>query len=525
MKDQEEFGADEFRESDEYEPPLAEGSRIIRTIHLETGVEEGPVRQVINMLGQLEGVYQQHGRLVQIVKPDAPADLDNTCLSEPSVQEIHSARLRNIISAAFRFTKPAPPNIGGGVQAAACPEWLTQAVMHYGEWRGVKPLTGVVSWPTMRRDGSFITEPGYDDTTGIIHRGERIAVPPCPSLQMAKESAALLLDLVKDFPFVNDAHRSSWLALPLSIIARHATGCTPLWVFDAPTPGSGKTLLARVASMIVTGRPMAQLTPSEDDDENRKRITTMVMDRVPACCIDNVIGNFGGAAFDAALTSDEWNDRILGKNARFRDVSAIVWAVTGNNVTIKGDMARRVLPCTIDPKMERPEERRLDTWELLSRVAEKQKQYLEATVILLKFGTFHDKLELPTWGSFERWSRIVRQAIVAVGLEDPWKTRSAFRVAADPERETKEALLRELRRFSVLNGAKTGRELLKVVDADTKELLAELCKCRDKDLTSGRMGYLFRKMHGRPMGGLVLTSEENRDGTAEWRVDQTMAAE
>lgn len=511
---------DEPRDSDEYEPALTEGSRLIPTIHLATGVEGAPVRQVIAMLGKLDGVYQQHGRLVHIVKPDAPADLDNTCLSEPRVQEIHSAWLRNIISDAFRFTKPAPANLGGGEQAAACPEWLTQAVLHCGEWRGVKPLTGIVSWPCMRKDGTFITRPGYDHASGLVYRGEPITVPECPTPETAREALACLLDIVKHFPFRHESHRSAWLALPLALVARHAFELAPLWIFDAPTPGSGKTLLAEIATMLVTGRKPSMLTPTDDDDENRKRITSMVLDSVPSCVIDNVAGHFGGPSWDKVITQGQWDDRLLGQNKNMRDICKVVWAVTGNNVTVKGDMYRRTLPCVIDPKMERPDRRPLSQDALKEQIVTRHREYLEAIVTLLKFGVVHPPVEMKTWGSFDGFSRTVRQALIAVGQTDPYLAQDGFTETADMDRETRVGLLQALRRTTLISGAMRARDLLKAIDADTKEMLGDMCRCKDKDLTASRIGYFFRKIKDRNIDGLRLTCELDRDGVATWSVEQ-----
>jgi putative DNA primase/helicase len=303
-------------------------------------------------------------------------------------------------------------------------------------------------------------------------------------------------------------------------MARHAVDKCPLFVFDAPTPGSGKTLLAELGGLMVTGRHLALMCPSDDDEENRKRITTMMLDSVPACLIDNVVGNFGGAAFDAALTAPEWTDRILGASRRVTMPNTMTWAASGNNMTIKGDMGRRVIICRVDAQTESPDKRvfaRTEA-ELVETVTAKRREYLEALVTILRFGVVSDTIKLPQWGSFERWSQLVRKPIVALGLPDPETAREAFRRDSDVERETRVALLRAVRRMTLTQGECTARTMLQVCDEEMKELAAELAHCSPKALTSSKLGVVFKKMNGRSFDGLALSSRLDRLNVKLWSV-------
>lgn len=497
-----------------YESPLTDDLRVIPTIDLQTGVEEPVLRQVMQVICKDPNLYQKNGALVQLTHCPAPDDG-----KEPvaRIRDIHKAAIRIIIGRYFRFTKPGPH---GNRESAAVPEWLTAAVENLHNWPDVNPLVGTVSWPAMRRDGSFITRPGYDARTGLYYTGDPIAVPECPTEESARRAVAKLLELVKEFPFVDEAHRTTWLAWPLTIMARHAIDKAPLFVFDAPSPGSGKTLLAELGGLIVTGRHLSLMAPSDDEEENRKRITTMMLDSVPACLIDNVVGSFGGAAFDAALTAPEWTDRILGASRRVSIPNTMTWAASGNNMTIKGDMGRRVIICRVDAHTESPDKRTFSRSEaeLIEEVVSNRHEYLEALVTLLRFGVVSEPEKMPMWGSFERWTRIVRQPIVALGMPDPEAAREAFRRESDVERETRVALLRALRALTLVQGPMTSRVILQLGDSELKEMAAELAKCSEKALTSSKLGFVFKKMKGRSHEGLCLMAERDRLNTTTWRV-------
>lgn len=510
-------------EPESFDPPPLDDARIIPTIELQTGVEEPVVRQVLRVIAKDQNLFQMNGELVQLTRCPCP---DDSIEKSPTIRPLHQAAIRLLIGKFFRFTKLGQY---GNAVTATVPEWLTAGVANVHNWPDVAPLTGLVSWPAMRHDGSFITKPGYDARTGLYYTGDQITVPECPTEESAARAASKLLELVKEFPFVDEAHRMTWLAYPLTIMSRHAVDKSPLFVFDAPTPGSGKSLLAELAALMVTGRHITLMAPSEDDEENRKRITTMMIDSVPACLIDNVVGNFGGAAFDAALTAPEWTDRILGASRRVTIPNTMTWAASGNNMTIKGDMGRRVIICRVDPQTESPDKRVFSRTEaeLKETVMANRREYLEALVTLLRFGVVSEPRKIPMWGSFERWSRFVRQPIVALGMPDPEAAREAFRQASDVERETKIALLRAIRLVTLKEGPVTARHLLKGMgaDAELKELAAELAHVSEKLLTASKLAGVLRKMKDRSFDGLSLVSVRDRLNTTLWSVTNTEADE
>ena len=54
----------------------------------------------------------------------------------------------------------------------------------------------------------------------------------------------------------------------------------------------------------------AEVSPSGDDEETRKRITATLLAGEPIVLLDNIAGMLGCAALDALLTSTTWTDRI-----------------------------------------------------------------------------------------------------------------------------------------------------------------------------------------------------------------------
>ena len=77
-------------------------------------------------------------------------------------------------------------------------------------------------------------------------------------------------------------------------------------------------------------------------EETRKKLTSHFMLGTPILLIDNVSKQVGGSTFDASLTSDTWSDRMLAGNIIMTCSVRTMMMVTGNNMRITVDLARRV---------------------------------------------------------------------------------------------------------------------------------------------------------------------------------------
>ena len=108
------------------------------------------------------------------------------------------------------------------------------------------------------------------------------------------------------------------------------------------------------------GNVSSESIPSkENDDEWRKKITSILLAASPFVLLDNIPDNttIDSPSLAAALTTEQWSDRLLGRNNAIRLPSRVVWAATGNNLRVAGDMPRRSYSIRLDANAERPWER------------------------------------------------------------------------------------------------------------------------------------------------------------------------
>lgn len=215
------------------------------------------------------------------------------------------------------------------------PGWLIDAVYRRGSYGGaVRPLSGIVESPTIRVDGSIVQTPGYDPQTGLIFRpsADFPAVPDETTKDDAAKALSVLLDVLADFPMFEDADRSAWASMVLSMIGRSCVdGYVPLFAVTANIRGAGKSLLVDAATLIAYGRRAARKAFTRDDDEMRKTITAVAIGAVPSVLFDNLDIQLGGAALDAAITSATWSDRVLGQSRMTGDLPMRTTALAGDD--------------------------------------------------------------------------------------------------------------------------------------------------------------------------------------------------
>lgn len=105
------------------------------------------------------------------------------------------------------------------------------------------PLRGVIATQTIRYDGSLLTKPGYDETTGFV-LFEPPPMPPIPdrlSLADAEAALTLLNGLLDEFDFKQDdeVSRSAAVSMLVTAVVRGAMMAAPMHVITKSEAGTG----------------------------------------------------------------------------------------------------------------------------------------------------------------------------------------------------------------------------------------------------------------------------------------------
>jgi hypothetical protein len=302
---------------------------------------------------------------------------------------------------------------------------------------GLRQLRGVITAPTMRRDGSLLVEPGYDEQTGLLLKpGRWPAIYMNPSKEQLIAALRELWRPYEKFPFVDEVSRSIMLATVICAVIRQMLPTAPGTSFDAPDAGSGKTLLGQTVLALV-GTPPVATSVSSDEEEIRKAVLSVLREGKAGVLLDNIRGEFKSAAIERLLTTEWYSDRLLGASQQISLPSILMVMFSGNNFKAVGDLWRRILTARIDARSDAPE-RRAFNLEPLSYCREHRQSMVAAALTLLRgflgSGARRDTPERV--GSFEVWDDMVRQTVIWIGKEKLFADLKADTVAqpffADP---------------------------------------------------------------------------------------------
>jgi len=475
------------------------------------------------------GVFVRGRELVTVARDGSPrATWGRRPPGAPVIVSIEHARMLGILDAAAIWKKW---NVREhALVSARPPDWVAAQLLCRPEWP-LRYLVGVVETPTLRPDGSVIDTPGWDEATGLLYEpGSDIPYPPMierPTKEDAEKAARALLDPVAEFPFLAPSDRAAYVSVVLTLLGRHLIrGPAPGFPIRAPTPGTGKTLLAEVISLIGTGREPGAMTMTHQPDEFRKRILALAIEGDLLVLLENVSGSVGSDVLAAALTATTWRDRILGHTEMRTVPLHAVWIMTGNNLAFRRTLGRRVVPIDLDAKMETPEDRSNFAFpDLRSHVRQTRGELVTAGLTLLRaFLLAGAPRHLGArMGSYESWDDLVRSAVIWAGLEDPAPAddpgsgRGRVRSQADDDLDHLGSLLEILSTIypqglpfttaQVISDARENQELSGLLDTAAGPK-------RGGHATTGSVGATFREYKDRPFQGLVL----RRQGRT-WKLD------
>ena len=276
-------------------------------------------------------------------------------------------------------------------------------------------LERIIFHPLFDCRGNLHDAAGYSKHTKCYFaKPPGLKIPPVasrPTRADVNRAKDLINDLLSDFPFVGEAEKAHSIGLLLLPFIRPLIkGPTPLHLIEAPTPGTGKTLLARCLTLPSTGGDLQVLTEGRDEDEWRKRITSALRKQCDFLLIDNLQKRLDSPALASALTSTVWTDRILGQSNIVSIPISCGWMATGNNPTISPEMIRRTVRIRLDAQTEMPWLRPNNSWKhpnLEKWVQEYRGDLIRAALTLVQFWISigcPEEMNTKSLGMFEQWS-------------------------------------------------------------------------------------------------------------------------
>lgn len=513
---------------------------IIADHRLERQAEEAALSLTLR-----KGIYQRGGRLVQVVE-----DTEGLIRQKgaPLIETIPLETLHLILSSCADWR--AWRKVDGEMKLLSTtpPDKVVRGVFRRKRYPAEIPeLEAVIETPMILSDGRIVQTAGYDRESRLLYlQPEDLrdhVVPEYPNQEDIDEARDLLVDLLCDFRFQTEAHRSAWLAGLLSYFARFAMRSpAPCFLVDANTRGSGKGYLVKLIGIITQNRWLDRFTQKTDPKDEEQMIVSIAQSGLLQVLIDNVDRPIGSGAFDGALTDTTVSDRAYHTQQIARFALFAIWWLTGNNVQVRegADTARRTMHIRLDSPEEKPEQRANFKHDpILDHARRVRPQLVMAALTVLRgyFVAGRPDMGLKRWGGFEEWSSLIRNCLVWCGLADPYEAHEGLVKEADADMELLEDVVmgwKEIQDFHKTD-ALTLTEVLAEMECDLEErkknarvemrfpllfqAIQRLCGSNEwKVPPAHRLSKRLVKYKGRARKGYKLTTFEKTKQGVRWGV-------
>ncbi len=412
-----------------------------------------------------------------------------------------------------------------------CPMRLAATLLErVGSW-SFPGLVGFTDSPTLDLRGRLITEPGYDAPSGLfLSRPPAIAPMATMDRYLAEREGEILSEAVETFPFVSPGDLSACLAMILTALLRRILPAAPIGAVTANTPATGKSKLVDVVAAIATGRGCPVTGLGSTQEELEKRIDALLLKGDLLASFDNVDRPVKSDILCQVTTQSEKSIRVMGLSKIVDAPTNVFIMMTGNNLTLVGDLVRRCLVVHLDAGCERPELRQF-TRDAVEHVLERRPELIRAALAISKgyLDAGCPDVGAAPFGSFEVWDKMVRRPLMWAGFADPLKPAEAMR-DQDHELSGLREFLREWQ--AELSEPVSAAELSEAIRAKVPtlggdwvpkyhglqdaaiQIMGDLSKWGPKDL-----GYRLRAMTGRMFDGRRIAKSAKAKSGVRWLVE------
>ena len=368
-------------------------------------------------------------------QPSKAHAIDDVTASPPAVPIIkpHSLlTLRLRLEGTFQFC-------GGNMLHTKPPSDVLAGILD-NPYSKFPKVSGLLTAPVVRHDGSYLFERGVDDVTGLyLHR----AWPHKDLIRaegMTSHTASKLYRHVADTLFgeteftdgKGGLNEAVAMAQMLTTIQRKMMDYSPAFNITANIQGTGKTTLARMIYVVATGQDMPVYTLPNDNDEARKQMLSILIESPSSVCYDNLDDGavLKSPVMSKVLTSMEFADRILGGSRMAKVPTNTTFCITGNNIRVNQDLLRRFLECKLTSSEPKPEQRSFTNSDVVGYVRSVREDIITSSIGLVAgyikrgdeaSGTMSQvpRYRVPDKGTgFSIWDKMVRFPILwATGID------------------------------------------------------------------------------------------------------------
>ena len=405
-----------------------------------------------------------------------------------------------------------------------CPYQLGEMMLaRRGHWQ-LPIVLGVVRTPQFRHDGSLTMMEGYDPGTRLLFKPDGEVFPPVPDRPMKEQAQAALKVIespISTFPFKGPVDKAVILSLFLTSICRRVLDLAPLHGISATAAGTGKSLLVDLASILLTGHdaPVVSIDTSREEAEKRLGASLLAGDALVS--FDNCNAPVGGTLICQVLSQRWVRVRVLGLSRQVDVPTSALFAATGNNLILEGDLTRRSIRCELDAKVERPE---LREFAVNPKTVFRQRrgELVSAALTILRAGRVAELKPIsPPLGGFEMWSSWVRNPLQWLGCADPCDSMERL-YQGDPARESHEVMIVTWRDHFGLGTEFHAQQLIdrSLLNQDLRTALLNVAQEKNTSgiISAKRLGMWLKKVDGKICQKMCIVRSRISAGYTMWKL-------
>lgn len=310
-------------------------------------------------------------------------------------------------------------------------------------------VQAVATLPMVLPNGEVLTGRGLDRKHATVFRvsAELDRVMPradeCDDRAVAEAMRFLADDWLADVA-TDYAGKCIAIALVGTLIERLLLDCRPAFFISAGQRGSGKTTLASMCAMAALGTPAAASAWSQNAEEMRKNLFSLLLEGAPLVAWDNLPRGLqvSDASLEKALTATEFADRVLGVSQRATAPAFTVHCITGNNVGARGDMVSRSLLVRLVADRTDPENRSFRHADPIGWTSRHRGKILRAVyTVLLGNPRLRQANPAPAETRFKAWWHLIGAAVehaaeIATGGREKFSFGKMFLAGEEGDEQT-----------------------------------------------------------------------------------------
>jgi Bifunctional DNA primase/polymerase, N-terminal/CHC2 zinc finger len=309
---------------------------------------------------------------------------------------------------------------------------LAKSVLDADEFKLQLPhIKRIFTVPTPMLCKGELTFPkkGYDERFESWLLQEAPSIVEGTKLDDAKE---VLNNVFAEFCFKEEQDKINAMAALITPFLRglyvRPTVRTPIFFYEANRERAGKDYCAGITGIVYEGQASEEPPISSEDnhktaagDELRKKLMAALKSGRKRLHFSNNRGHLANAVIESFSTSEQWTDRVLGKNEELSFGNEVELSLSANvGITYTSDFANRCRKIRLFLDIEDANSRKFKNPVLHQQVFESRDKILGAIYSLIQNWINNNKpAGTTTFSSFAEWARVCGGIMQAAKIGDP----------------------------------------------------------------------------------------------------------